>query len=407
MTEKIHTGSLRHNELEVVYAISRVVAETMDIDIALDRITKLARQVFIFDNAVLYRTQSKNNLEPVFARAIGRGRSTPADITWGDTAAFEVISTGNNYTYHSSPDPEKDRLDQHYLLGLPMLVAGEITGALVFVRFGGPEYSPDQINLAEFIAAHVTHLLERQRLVGKIANLEAERRLARLQEDFIAMVSHELNTPLGFIKGYTTTLLRKDTQWDEETRQDFLQIIDEEADRLVELIENLLDSSRLQARTLNMEFQNISLEEMINNHVERLAILYNNLEIHVEFPDNEVIVQADAKRLGQVLENLVSNASKYAPQSKLTISLNINEQKAHVAIKDEGPGIPPQHLAHIFERFYRVPERSGGVRVTGLGLFIFKEIITAHHGQITVESEINQGTIFHIYLPLAKEVKNE
>ena len=128
MLSKIDTQSLRPNELEAIFAISKVVAETIDIDEALDRIFKLVRQVLIFDNVVIYFTHPSDELEPVFARAIGRGRSSPGDLSWGDIAAREVIKTGQKYIYQSQPAQDADRLDQHYFLGLPMLVSGKLVG---------------------------------------------------------------------------------------------------------------------------------------------------------------------------------------------------------------------------------------------------------------------------------------
>jgi len=398
MALKVNTDSLRPNELEAVYAISRVVAERMDIDDALDAITQLAREVFIFDNAVIYFVHQSDELEPVFARAIGRGRSTPSDLSWGDIAAREVIRKGVNFTHQSQPSPDADRLDRQYFLGLPMLVSGNIVGALVFIRFGGPKYTESQINLAEFIVTHISHLFERQRLVARIANLEAERMLARLQEDFIAMVSHELNTPLGFIKGYTTTLLRDDTEWDEETRIEFLNIIDEEADRLSELIDNLLDSSRLQAGTMALDLKPTYLDELMGNEVKRLQKRYNNLNLSLECKAKNVSVLADRRRLVQVLDNLVSNASKYAPNSDLNITIDTKDNQAVIMVSDTGPGIPEDHLKHIFDRFYRVPERSAGVRGSGLGLFICQRLIRAQKGEIGVSSKLNQGTTFTIKL---------
>ena len=279
-----------------------------------------------------------------------------------------------------------------------MLVSGNIVGALVFIRFGGPKYTESQINLAEFIVTHISHLFERQRLVARIANLEAERMLARLQEDFIAMVSHELNTPLGFIKGYTTTLLRDDTEWDEETRIEFLNIIDEEADRLSELIDNLLDSSRLQAGTMALDLKPTYLDELMGNEVKRLQKRYNNLNLSLECKAKNVSVLADRRRLVQVLDNLVSNASKYAPNSDLNITIDTKDNQAVIMVSDTGPGIPEDHLKHIFDRFYRVPERSAGVRGSGLGLFICQRLIRAQKGEIGVSSKLNQGTTFTIKL---------
>ncbi len=407
MISKIDPHALRPNELEAMYAISRVVSETIEPDKALDDIMKLARQVLIFDNVVLYLTQQKHELEPVFARAIGRGRSTPTDLSWGDIAAKNVIKNGKNFIYQAKPSEHTNRLDQHFFLGLPMLVAGKLVGALVFIRFGGPQYVEDQINLAEFIAVHISQLYERQRLVTRIANLEAERRLAQLQDDFIAMVSHELNTPLGFIKGYTTTLLREDTQWDEDTRNEFLTIIDEEADRLAELIENLLDSSRLQAGTLAIDLKPSYMDDLLSETIELLQTHYPNLNIQLKLRAKRVAVKIDRKRIVQVLENLVSNAAKYAPDTDVTIALKVQGKQAVITVSDTGPGISPNHLKHIFERFYRVPERSAGVRGTGLGLFICHNIIEAHKGNIKVDSKINQGTTFNISLPITEELPSK
>jgi signal transduction histidine kinase len=414
MTNKVtDTSSLKPKELEAVYAISNIVAETIDIDESLDQVTKIAREVFIFDNAVIYLLEEgkdgkgSSEIEPFFARAIGRGRSTAEDLKWGDMAALATIDLGDVFIQESEIDPEGNRLDQDFYLGLPMIVGGNITGVLVFIRFGGPNYSDDQILLAKFITTHVSQLFEHKRLVERIANLEADRRLIQLQDDFIAMVSHELKTPLGFIKGYTTTLLRKDTDWDPETRNEFLAIIDEEADRLSELIENLLDSYRLKSGTLEMKSKPTKLPRFFENIVERLNSMDLNLDIRISVSPSNLIVFCDSKRLDQVISNLITNASKYAPGSILSITAKLEGENIRITVSDTGPGIPPTHLEHLFKRFYRVPERSAGVRGTGLGLYICQQIIHAHNGEISVESTLNQGTTFHILLPATKVPNNQ
>ncbi len=264
-------ATLRPEELDAVYAISRAVARSIDLDTTLDEIIHLARPVFIFDNMVLYLQRGEEGLDPTFARAIGRGRSQEADLAWGETTAHEALRTRQVATLIEKMDDfEIDRTRLRYSLGLPLSWgAGDAMGALVFIRFGGPSFKADQIRLAEFIAVHVAQLLGHTNLVQRVASLEAERRLNQLQEDFIATVSHELLTPLGFIKGYATTLLRDDINWDDNTRREFLAIIDDEADRLRELIENLMDSSRLQAGTLRMSFQPIRLDTFLKDMVLR------------------------------------------------------------------------------------------------------------------------------------------
>lgn len=402
-------GTLDLQELEAVYAISKVVAESIDVDYALDQIVKLTRPVFIFDHAVLYlRQEGEDSIEPTFARAIGRGRSSEADIAWGELAAREVFAT--NDIYLNEPNEinlETERINQAYFFGIPMVVGGKTIGALIYIRFGGPEYTEDQINVAEFIAAHISQLYEHQRLVDRVANLEAKRRLARLQEDFIAAVSHELNTPLGFIKGYTTTLLREDTQWDAETSRTFLNIIDEEADRLSELIDDLLDSSRLQTGAMAMEFQDIALNTVLEEQLSRLRIHHDNLTIQFSSNSEEINVDADPKRLRQVVDNIIGNASKYASGSNVKVSTNNTTDKVIISISDDGPGIPNKHLESLFNRFYRVPERSAGVRGSGLGLYICNQIIQSHEGTIVVKSEEGEGTHFEITLPINSEKLNQ
>ena len=402
MAEQVANGAnLRPAEIEAVYAISRVVAETVEIDKALAQIVKLARPVFIFDNAVLYLYQEEtDSLEPAFARAIGRGRSSEADLAWGEMAAQKAFKSGGDYIHQPEIDPDQDRLEQRFYLALPLLVGGQILGALVFIRFGGPEYEEDQLHLARTIVVYVAQVLEHQRLVERIANLEAERRLSQLQSDFIATVSHELRTPLGFIKGYSTTLLREDTEWDEETRREFLKVIDEESDRLGELVDNLLDSSRLQAGTLYMEMQHIDLAELIHRNLGRLRNRYNNLQIGFRAHPEQIYLQADTKRLEQLLENLLSNASKYASGSHVNISLSQDQRGVHLIVEDDGPGIPAEHVAHVFKRFYRVPHQSEGVRGSGLGLYICDQIARAHKGTIQVQSESGQGSRFVISIPV-------
>ncbi len=256
----IDTATLKPIELTTIYEISRVILQATDTADALKKIILLARPVFIFDNVVLYQPHDDSSLSPTYARAIGRGRSKEADLNWGEAIALDVIQTEKmvECQEHISSDPS-DRLNTRFFLGLPLWVGENIQGALVFIRFGGPEFLPEQINLARLIAEHVEHLLQRQLLSSRVGNLEAKRELDRLQQEFVATISHNLRTPLGFIKGYATTLLRDEINWDVDTRREFLGIIDEEADRLSEMIDNMLDSSRLQTGNLQMDYQQVRL----------------------------------------------------------------------------------------------------------------------------------------------------
>ena len=362
-----HPPTLRPEELEAVYSISRAVATAIDMDSALDEIIRLARPVFIFDNMVLYLRKEAEALAPSYARAIGRGRFREAELTWGEATAYEVIQSGMVANrFEDAGSDVTDRTRYRFLLGLPIPLEKELTGALVFIRFGGPSFEPDQVRLSEFISGHVAQFLEHELLVERIANLEAERRLDRLQEDFIAAVSHELLTPLGFIKGYATTLLREDTTWDDDTRREFLTIIDEESDRLHELIENLMDSSQLQAGTLRMNFQPLRVDAFLKDITLRATSRHDNLRIKLGQEIPEIKIIGDPTRLAQVFDNLLTNANKYAPGSLVTISCAKKDEAICISMKDNGPGIATEHLDHLFKRFYRIQTKDSSVSGTGL-----------------------------------------
>lgn len=399
--EKTISASLRPRELEAVYAISRAVAGAEDIDEALGDIVRLSRPVFIFDNIVVYRLRNGDVLEPAYARAIGRGRSFEAELAWGEVVASEVTKRDELVIKKETidGDPEK-RVNTRYSLGFPLRLGEEALGALVFIRFGGPTFEPDQVRLAKFITSHVSQLLEHGQLVKRIANLEAERQLDRLQEDFISTVSHELLSPLGFIKGYATTLLRDDISWEDKTSKEFLTIIDEESDRLHELIDNLLDSSRLQADTLQMKVEPTRMETFLKDIIKRATSRYETLDINLRLEVDHILSPVDPTRLAQVFDNLFTNATKYAPGSAITVTLKKDRDMVRIIVGDEGPGIAPEHLDKLFKRFYRVPTPKTSVRGTGLGLFICKKIIIAHGGDMEVESTLGEGTSFHIHLPI-------
>jgi signal transduction histidine kinase len=392
-------------ELENIYAISRLVNQEDDWRPALDKVVRLIRALFIVDNLVLYLPDAKTGtLEVSYARVVGRGKSSSGDISWGEAAANQVFGSGEIYLQQPDKEVEgDDRLHQPYLLGVPLRLHLKIIGAMVFIRFGGPRYDDENTRLAAFVAEEITHLVVRQELKNCSERLEAERKQTRLQEDFISTISHELLTPLGFIKGYTTTLLRPDTSWDEGNRREFLTIIDEETDRLQELIDNLLDSARLQSGSLRIQFQPVRLDGLLKDVSLRAKTHHRGLQVEMDLEPISPI-EGDPRRLSQVFENILSNAVKYAPGSPVFIALTTEDGRVHLQFRDLGPGIPAKYISHLFERFFRNPEQAPNVRGSGLGLFICRQIIDAHHGEILAESDLGEGTTIHVFLPFKQTV---
>ncbi len=359
----------------------------------------ILRKTLIFDNIAIYRQDESGATEVIYARAVGRGLAAEADAAWGEEVANQVLSSMEMVLKEPKDRTSTDdRLVNAHLLGLPLVIESDLYGALVFIRFGGPVFTHKQSAIARLAGQQFGQLIYRTIILDKMEHLKGLDQQMRLQEDFVATVSHDLRTPLGFIKGYTTTLLRSDTDWDAATQKEFLTIIDEETDRLAELIENVLESARLQSQTLRMDFHPVRLDALIREVAVRAQTHYRSLRVKLDLEDGPA-VEADNVRLAQIFENLFSNTIKYAPGAPIMIALNYNENSVRISFSDNGPGIDKNYLPFIFERFYRVPGQASGTG-TGLGLFICRQIVQAHHGKIWAESEPGEGTRFLIEIPV-------
>lgn len=370
-----------------------------DMKSALDSLFLSMRGFFVFDNVAIYISDRKTRgLDILYARAMGRGKTAEADAAWGESAANDVITNEHMIIHGPKPGSKPNaRMSQTFLLGIPLYIGSSLRGALLFVRFGGPEYSELHIHTASLQAIWAAALIERRELQEARAELDSVQRQMRLQDDFVSTISHELRTPLGFIKGYSTSLLRQDTIWDEATQREFLTIIDEEADRLTKLIEDMLESARLQSKTIQFKFSPLRLDALVRDVAARVKTHHPNLEIELSIEPVPPVL-GDGARLSQVFENLFSNAIKYAPGSRIRVGAKRVGGKVRFSFADDGEGIPEEFIPFLFERFYRVPgERT--VTGTGLGLYICKQIVMAHHGNIWVESVLDRGTTFFIEFP--------
>jgi PAS domain S-box-containing protein len=235
-----------------------------------------------------------------------------------------------------------------------------------------------------------------------LRDITREKELDEMKSQLLSTVSHELRTPLASIKGFATTLLRQDVRWDETTRREFLSIIDEESDRLSELISNLLDMSRIEAGTLRVEPEPTDLRPIVQGTADEFQVMTRAHTFQVRLPPSLPLVVADPRRIRQVVRNLVENAVKYSPEGgSIAIDVRTAADYVQTTVADEGLGIEPEHLEHIFDRFYQVDSAStrkvGG---SGLGLSICQAIIQAHHGRIWVKSELGAGSAFSFTLPL-------
>lgn len=248
------------------------------------------------------------------------------------------------------------------------------------------------------IVIHNTRLLASE----ASARREAEEANA-LKIRFLAMISHELRTPLTSIKGFATTLLAEDVQWPSEHQLDFLQTISEESDKLGDLIEQLLDLSRMEAGMLRIVPEAQALESVIDIAITQLKTIATNHKLVVEVRPDLPPVNVDGLRISQVLTNLVGNAARYSPlQTQITISAQHIDDMLQIDVVDCGPGIPMRDRARIFEPFRQLgDETTGHHGGAGLGLAICKGLVEAHGGQIWVQNRSDSGTVISFTVPVA------
>ena len=235
-----------------------------------------------------------------------------------------------------------------------------------------------------------------------------QKNLDRMKSSFVAMASHELRTPLTAIKGFVSTLLMDDT-FEMEERREFYQIIDHECDRLTRLINDLLNTARIEANeSLRPTYGHVNPEEVIEKAVviQKQASARHNVYAKIQGNLPEII--ADEDKLDQILTNLLNNAIKYSPAGgDVVVHARHEGDSILIGVEDQGIGIPADHLSKVFEKFHRVHnEDNRRIYGTGLGLFLVKHLVDqVHMGQIWAESEVGKGSTFWVKIPVQLDIE--
>jgi PAS domain S-box-containing protein len=327
-----------------------------------------------------------------FNRALSRFTGWPAEQAIG-RPHDEVI------LWHRR-EPGMD-LEEAVAGGWPLQREGGAPSDTLYVE--GDLLRPDGTSVS--VGVTYAPLLERDgRLVNVIANVRDITHFREAQEmksAFVSEISHELKTPVSLIKGYASTLRREDARWEPETVQTSLQVIEEEADRLAALIENLLEASRLQAGGLKLDMGDVALDRLAEQVAADFSTQTDKHTLVVDFPPAFPVVPGDEMRLRQVLDNLVSNAIKYSPKGgEVRLWGQARPDEVLVSVSDQGVGLPQDELDRVFERFYRVDHAlTRKTKGAGLGLYLAQAIVEAHNGRIWAESTPGQGATFTFALP--------
>ncbi len=293
------------------------------------------------------------------------------------------------------------------LVDVPLKCKETVLGHLSLFSRGRDscELNLSQVQLLKAIGRQIGVAIENDRLAREAAELKVMQELDHLRSELIGNVSHELRTPLGLIKAASATLLAEDVEFDQQTQRILLQGIDEETDRLEHIVNNLLDLSRMEQGGLNLDRSPTDIGQLIRKVIEVMQVQTIDqpaMRVVYDFPAQPLVADIDAKRIEQVLRNLLHNAVKYSPEGgTITIKGQRDKHQLLITVSDQGIGIPSTDLKKVFERFYRVEnEIARDVSGAGLGLAISRGIVEAHGGCMWVESSLGEGSTFYFSLPV-------
>lgn len=285
----------------------------------------------------------------------------------------------------------------------PLVALGNWLGCLLVLFSKEKHFEPIEMRHIKVLVDQATITLYNLQLLQIEAELRHEaERANEIKTRFLAMISHELRTPLTSIKGFTTTLLSEDVTWEPEEQRDFLQTIQQEANRLQELIDHLLDLSRLEAGMLPITQEPHSLQEIIEDALLQFQTLTSEQTFTIHVPATLPPVYVDQKRIAQVLVNLVRNAATYSPKgTEINITAHLRKGFVQINVIDQGPGIPPAEHKRVFRAFQRgVSVENSSAQGAGLGLAICKGLVEAHGGRIWIKKKATPGATISFTIPL-------
>ena len=402
--EKLISQHVHH--LELLNETGKTLAAELDINKILQQVTDATTRLSgaAFGAFFYNKTDSKGESYLLYTLS---GAPLEAFEKFGiprNTAVFDTTFSGRG-TLRSddiTKDPRYGKNAPHkgmpaghlpvvsYLAVPVFSQTGIVIGGLFF---GHPEagmFKDEHELLVEAIASQAAIALENAKLYQEVQSISARK------DEFIGFTSHELKTPLTTMSGYLQ--LMEETP---EISQKLLPRIKKQVDRLSAIITDLLDLSKIQAGKFELNKTTVSLATLIKDSVESARQLSTTHEIQCHLPKEDLMLHIDSTKMSQVLINILSNAIKYSPDNKkITVTVERIGDEVKISIQDRGIGIATEHFDKIFTQFYRITTDENKTPGLGLGLYLCKEFVEAHHGKIWSEGEQGKGTIIHIMLPI-------
>ena len=311
-------------------------------------------------------------------------------------------------------DPRLPPLVREFLLAekiqtlviFPLVAMGNWVGSLLVFYRGEQHFDRIELRQLKVLVDQASITLYNLKLLDIEAESRHEaERANEIKTEFLAMITHELRTPLTSIIGFTTTLLAEDVRWEPDEQRDFVQTIQQEANRLSELIVHLLDLSRLEAGMLPIQVSPVSIYDIIGDALPQLNALTNDHTLKFDISENLPLIYADKKRISQVLVNLVRNAATYSPKgTEITVTTRKRGNFVLVCVNDQGPGIPSADHRRVFRAFQRgLKAENGTMQGAGMGLAICKGLVEAHGGHIWISKKTVPGASVCFTIPLVTE----
>jgi len=423
--ERTHELARSVQELQALEEISRAVNSTLDLQTVLTTIVSYAVQLSGADAGIVYEydetTQefSLRTAQELEVEVLTALRTTPLRLGEGAVgqAAAERQPVQISDVHDMEPDPGHlrhvvARTGFHSLLAVPLLREDHIIGGLVVLRKSPGAFPPDVVELLRTFATQSALAMQNARLFREIGEKGQQLEIASTHKSqFLANMSHELRTPLNAILGYTELILDEIYGEVPEPLRDVLERVQQSGRHLLDLINDVLDISKMEAGQLTLSLNEYSMAEVVSTvstAVESLA-MEKGLGLTVDLAPDLPRGKGDERRLAQVLLNLVGNAIKFTDAGgEVQIQVTATDHIFTVAVADTGPGIAEADQQTIFEEFQQADSSSTRLKGgTGLGLAIVKRIVEMHGGRVWVESSLGKGATFWFTLPVRVEPHKE